>query len=321
MAVLQVVLRRLARRVLADVAVGVVVGLRDRHNPVPVRVRGARGQPDGEPLGEDRPGQLGADRPALVGVLPGPRAGQHGDAAALEGKLRRHVKLALLLGEAAAEAAVQDEHPVPRRAAVQLAEHDGGGQGAALRVTQPRVRRREIEPGPVPDGVARQVKQDSVIRRPPAQEPRDGQADLGLRPVGQHVDREAARAGIRERGGQVMRAADRGPKPCELRVGVGGRGDEQRTAPAGQADRAEGRRTTRRHKNPPSRSLMRTRSVSKGNVPGQVRWFTGATGHRTANERQENSTEIRIRRPRRGRSGPGGCPPPPRRRRTSAGRR
>ena len=71
-AVFEVVLRRLARRVLAHVAVGVVVGLRDGDDPVPVGVRGARGEPDREALGEHRARQLGDDRPAFVGVLPGP---------------------------------------------------------------------------------------------------------------------------------------------------------------------------------------------------------------------------------------------------------
>ena len=276
MAVFEVVLRRLARRVLADVAVGVVIGLRDGDHPVPVAVRGARGQPDGEPLGEHRARQLGDDRPALVGVLPGPRPGQHGDAAAVEAELRRQVELALLLCEAAAEAAVQHEQPAPRAAQVQLAEHGGSRDGAALRVTEPRVGRGEVQPGPVPDGVARQVDQDRLVPRPPGQEPGDGQADLGLRRVGQHLDREAADPGVGERPGQVGRAANRGAEPGQLRVGVSGGGDEQRAAPAGQAGPlAERRHATWRHTiSPFPGPSVRTRGVSKGNLRGHVTWFT-----------------------------------------------
>jgi len=215
MPVFEVVLRCLARRVLADVAVGVVVRLRDGDSPSP-SVSAAPLQADGEPFGENRAGQLRADRSALVGTpwpwtrtsRAMPRPSRPSSAARSSSPFSS--------AKPAAEAAVENEQPVTRAAPVQFAHDDGGGEGAALRVAQPGVGRREIEPCPVPDGMARQVDQDCLVRRPPVRNresarrisvsvPSDSASTL--KPPVRGLERAAARSSAPLTGGEAMRAA------------------------------------------------------------------------------------------------------------------
>jgi hypothetical protein len=257
---LEVGLRRLAGAALVDVAGGVAEGLGQGDVPVAVVVGRTAGQAGRETLGEQRPGQLGAGRPALVGVLAGPRPGHHGDPPAVEAQFGGQVDIAPFPGQAADQAAVEDQQLGAGAAAVKLVEDGLGRDGTALRVLQPAVGRREVQPRAVRDGVAGQVDQHRLVARAAAEEPGGRQPDVGLGAVAQRVDREPAHARVGQRRDQVGGPADGRPEPGQLGVGVGGGGDQQRAAPgrcgppSGQAEhRPKRSRANRRH---PSRALL-----------------------------------------------------------------